>query len=107
MPSDKFGSGDYAFLNYSNTPIGLKIDGSQIVVPKGKCSIFSAEIKAKGAKNRSIVCYQQEPDGKWAAQPFFSSRLIVQAGVRNLILISQDPRTKAIDFRGVADFVKE
>ncbi|MCP5536164.1 MAG: hypothetical protein H7A51_07995 [Akkermansiaceae bacterium] len=107
MPKESFGSGDYAFLNYSHSAIGCKINDAKLIIPKGKCSVYKSGAKASDNKKRSIVCYEQQANGKWATQPFFSSRLIIQSGVRNLILISHNPRTKRIDFRGIADFVEK
>lgn len=104
MPSKSFGSGDYAFLNYSGTRIGCVIDGTKLVVPQGKAGVYQTSKSGKGAGNRPILCYQ-EKDGKWEDRPFFSSRIIIQDGVRNLILVCLHPVTKTIDFRGIADFV--
>ena len=104
MPAAGFGSGDYAFLNYSGSAVGCVIDGEKLLVPHGKATVYQAAKSGKGAGNRTIVCYQEKA-GKWAATPFFSSRLIIQDGVRNLVLICLDPRTSEIDFRGIPDFV--
>jgi hypothetical protein len=54
-----------------------------------------------------MVGYAQEKDGKWGTTPFYSSRLIVQEGVRNFILIVRDPKTGRPDFRGISDFVEK
>jgi hypothetical protein len=51
--------------------------------------------------------YHQGKDGKWSTTPFYSSRLIVQEGVRNLILVVRNPKTGEPDFRGIADFVEK
>ena len=56
------------------------------------------------AGNRSMVCYTQK-DGAWDSLPFFSGRIIVQDGVRNLILICRNPSNGEVDFRGITDFV--
>lgn len=104
MPAAGFGSGDQAFVNFSGRQVGCVIDGERLQVPHGKAAVYQAAKSGKGAGNRTIVCYAQK-DGKWEDAPFFSSRLIIQDGVRNLILICLDPNTGEIDFRGVADFI--
>lgn len=103
LPDSGFRSGDYAFVNYSGSPVGCDIAGKRILVPQGKVGIYSAASAGNGGGNRSIVCYRQK-DGAWESTPFLSSRIIVQEGVRNLILIGLDPKTGQIDFRGVPDF---
>lgn len=105
MPAASFGSGDHAFLNYSGTAVGCVIGTERITVPHGKATIYQANKSGQGKGNRSLVCYRQQA-GKWEESPFFSGRIIVQDGVRNLILICLDPATKTIDFRGIADFVE-
>jgi len=104
LPAAGFGSGDQAFVNFSGRQVGCVIDGERLSVPHGKAAVYQAAKSGKGAGNRTIVCYAQK-DGKWEDTPFFSSRLIIQDGVRNLILICLSPTTGEIDFRGVADFV--
>jgi hypothetical protein len=104
LPAAGFGSGDQAFVNFSGRQVGCVIDGERLAVPAGKAAVYRAAKSGKGAGNRTIVCYAQK-DGKWEDTPFFSSRLIIQDGVRNLILICLSPTTGEIDFRGVADFV--
>ncbi|MBN8460035.1 MAG: hypothetical protein J0M04_19585 [Verrucomicrobia bacterium] len=105
MPAGSFRSGDHAFLNYSGTAVGCVIGTERLTVPHGKATIYHAANPGQGKGNRSLVCYRQQ-DGKWEDSPFFSGRIIVQEGVRNLILIYLDPATKSIDFRGIADFVE-
>jgi hypothetical protein len=105
LPESGFRSGDYAFVNYCGSPVGCDIAGERIVVPHGKSAVYQASKSGKGQGNRPLVCYQQK-DGAWESTPFFSSRIIVQDGVRNLILICLDPRTGKIDFRGIPDFVE-
>lgn len=104
MPSEGFGSGDQAFVNFSGRNVGCVIGGEKLLVPHGKAAVYQAAKSGKGAGNRSIVCFAQKDD-KWETTPFFSSRIIIQDGVRNLILICLSPTTGNIDFRGVADFV--
>ena len=104
LPAAGFGSGDQAFVNFSGRQVGCVIDGEKLSVPHGKVAVYQAAKSGKGAGNRTIVCYA-EKDGKWEDVPFFSSRLIIQNGVRNLILICLSPITGEIDFRGVTDFV--
>jgi len=104
MPAAGFGSGGQAFVNFSGREVGCVIDGEKLQVPHGKAAVYQAAKSAKGAGNRTIVCYARK-DGKWEDSPFFSSRLIIQDGVRNLILICLNPTTGEIDFRGVADFI--
>jgi hypothetical protein len=105
LPESGFGSGDYAFVNYSGSPVGCDIAGKRMVVPQGKAAVYPAAQSQKDGGNRSIVCYSQK-DGAWESTPFFSSRIIVQEGVRNLVLIGRDPRTGQIDFRGIPDFLE-
>ncbi len=104
VPEGSFGSGDQAFVNYSGTNVGFVIGGEKLQVPQGKSAVYHPK-KVEG--NRSMVGYAQDKDGKWSATPFYSSRLIVQEGVRNFILIVRDPKTGAPDFRGIADFVEK
>lgn len=104
VPEGSFGSGDQAFVNYSGSNVGFVIGGEKLQVPQGKSAIYHPQ-KTEG--KRSIVGYAQEKDGKWNATPFYSSRLIVQEGVRNFILIVRDPKTGTPDFRGIADFVEK
>lgn len=104
LPAAGFGSGDQAFVNFSGRQVGCVIDGERLSVPHGKVAVYQASKSGKGAGNRTMVCYAQK-DGKWEETPFFSSRLIIQQGVRNLILICLSPTTGEIDFRGIADFV--
>lgn len=102
LPRDDFGSGAQAFVNYCGSAVGFTIGGEKLMIPDGKSGIYRPK-EAKGVQ--SMTGYQRQPDGKWSATPFYSSRLIVQEGVRNLILIFRNPRTGAPDFRGIADFV--
>lgn len=104
LPESGFGSGDYAFVNYCGSPVGCVVAGKRLVVPQGKSAVYQAAKSGKGPGNRPLVCYRQR-DGAWESTPFFSSRIIIQDGVRNLILICLDPRTGEIDFRGIPDFV--
>jgi hypothetical protein len=105
MPADRFGSGDYAFLNYSGKDVRCVIGKERLQVAHGKAAIYQAAKDQKGGGTRSIVCYAKTAEGAWEARPFFSSRIIVQEGVRNLIFICRHPVTGNIDFRGIADFV--
>lgn len=103
VPEGEFGSGDQLFVNYSGSNIGFVIGGEKLAVPMGKSAIYHPK-KSEG--NRPIAGYHQLKDGKWSATPFYSTRLIVQDGVRNLVLIVRNPKTGDPDFRGVADFVE-
>jgi hypothetical protein len=105
LPASGFGSGDYAFANYCGNPVGCVIGGKRLVVPPGQLAVHRRAKDAKAAGNQTIVCYEQK-DGQWEATPFFSSRIIVQDGVRNLVLICRHPDTGVIDFRGIADFIE-
>lgn len=102
MPSSNFSSGAQAFVNYSNADVGFVIDKQRLEVPKTKVEIFHP--KKIDAKNY-IQGYEKGGDGKWSEVPFYSSRLIVQQGVRNLIFILRNPKTERLEFRGVTDFV--
>lgn len=102
LPRDNFDSGAQAFINYCGSAVGFTIGGEKLMIPDGKSGIYRPK-EATGVK--SMVGYQQQKDGKWSATPFYSSRLILQEGVRNLILIFRNPRTGEPDFRGIADFV--
>jgi len=104
VPEGGFGSGDQAFVNYSGWNVGFVIGGVKVQVPQGKSAIYHPKV---AGGNRTIAGYRQEKDGKWSATPFYSSRLIVQEGVRNLILIVRHPKTGEPDFRGIADFVEK
>ncbi|WP_035610780.1 hypothetical protein [Haloferula sp. BvORR071] len=104
MPEGGFGSGDQAFVNYSGSNVAFVIAGEKLQVPMGKSAIYHSK-KTEGT--RSMAGYQQGKDGKWSQTPFYSSRLIVQEGVRNFILVVRDPKTGAPDFRGIADFVEK
>ena len=103
VPDGGFGSGDQLFVNYSGSNVGFVIGGEKLPIPMGKSATYHPK-KAEG--NRPIAGYHQLKDGKWSATPFYSTRLIVQEGVRNLALIVRDPKTGEPDFRGVADFVE-
>lgn len=102
LPRESFGSGDQAFVNCCGSTVGFTIGGEKLLVPEGNSAIYHPK---QVAGSRSMVGYRQQADGKWEASPFYSSRMIVQDGVRNLILIFRDPRTGFPDFRGVVDFV--
>lgn len=102
-----FGSGDFAFFNYSRGPIGFKIDKGAFAVDSGKVFVYQTNPKKEGNKSRAFVCHRKRKDGSWETTPFYSSRLIIQAGVRNLILIFQNPRNGKIAFRGIPDFIRE
>lgn len=102
MPDSQFDSGAQAFLNYCNRDLGFIIDNQRVEVPVGKMGIYRPK-KKEG--NQVIVGYEKGEDDKWNSQPFYSSRLIVQSGVRNLILIVRNPQTGRLEFRGVTDFV--
>lgn len=101
MPSNNFPSGAQAFVNYGNADVGFVIDKQRLEVPRNKVGIFRAKTDTKNY----IQGYEKGADGKWSEVPFYSSRLIVQNGVRNLIFIVRNPQTGRLDFRGVADFV--
>ena len=101
LATERFGSGDYAFFNVSGRNLGCLIGKQKLMLPAGKCEIFKP---ARGVATTTLICYERAGDA-WATTPFFSSRLIVQQGVRNLILIGVDPKTGAVDFRGVPDFL--
>ena len=114
VPSGGFGSGDQAFVNYSGANVAFVIGvietvfhnqrGEKVQVPQGKSAIYHP--KETGG-NRAMAGYYQGKDGKWSTTPFYSSRLIVQEGVRNLILIVRNPKTGEPDFRGITDFVEK
>lgn len=105
LPASGFGSGDYAFANYCGNPIGCVIDGKRLVVAPGRLAVHRRAKEGQAVGNQTIVCYEQK-DGQWETTPFLSSRIIVQEGVRNLILICRDPDTGKIDFRGITDFTE-
>lgn len=105
LPASGFGSGDYAFINYSGTTVGCDIAGERMQIVQGASSIYSAAKSGKGQGNRTLVCYSKK-DGAWEKTPFLSSRMIVQDGVRNLVFICRNPKTGAIEFRGIPDFLK-
>ena len=106
LPETGFGSGDYVFVNYSGGPIGCLLGDEKLGVAHGKSAIYHPLKSGKGAGNRTIVCHQQK-NGVWDPVPFFSSRLIIQEGVRNLVLICLTPLTGQIDFRAIPDFIGE
>lgn len=102
LPADKFKGGSFAFLNYSNTEIGLEMDKQKSVVAPGKAGIMSP------ASNQGMIltaCYEKA-EGKWSERPFFSARVPAQPSLRTLVLMSRDPRDGRLGFRSVADFVK-
>lgn len=102
LPAERFKSGSYAFLNYTNTEIACSLDKQNVVVAPSKAGILepgSAEDVVRTA------CFEKCGD-KWSERPFFSGRLPVQRGVRNLVLISRDSHNGHIEFRGVTDFVE-
>lgn len=103
LPASEFRPGDYAFINYSGSAVGCDIEGEKLAVAHGKCAVYRADKSGKKIGNRSMVCYRQK-DGAWESTPFLSSRIIVQDGVRNLVFICLDPRSGAVDFRGIADY---
>lgn len=105
LPGSEFGSGDYAFINYSGHGVGCVIDKEKFQIPSGKATVYQMKKSGKGAGNRTFLCYEQQKDGKWSTTPFISSRIIFQEGVRTLVLICLDPRTGQIDFRGLPDFI--
>lgn len=102
MPSEHFGSGAQAFVNYCDTDLGFIIDKERLEVHKGKVGVFRPK-KMDG--NHTIEGFEKGRDGKWITTPFYSSRLIIQEGVRSLILIVRNPQTGLPDFRGITDFV--
>lgn len=105
LPSSGFRSGDYAFINYSGVAVGCVIAGDRLMVAHGKSAVYQSAKSGKGPGNRTIVCYSQK-QGAWESPPFLSSRIIIQKGVRNLVLICRNPKTGEIDFRGIPDFVE-
>ncbi len=105
LPDSGFASGDYAFANFSGNPVGCVVGERNFVAAPGKLAIYRPMLGAQAAGNQAIVCYEQI-EGQWETTPFFSSRIIVQDGVRNLILIFRNPDTGRIDFRGIADFIE-
>lgn len=98
-----FGSGDQAFVNFCKTELGFNFDKKLIVVRPGKVGVYSPK-KIDG--KHTIVGYEKQKDGKWSQNPFYSSRMIVQKGVRNLVFIVPNSRTGRPEFRGITDFVK-
>lgn len=102
VPAGGFGSGDHVFANYSGANIGFKIGEERVAVAAGKSAVFHPK---EAGGNLSMIGYWQKTDGAWDPSPFYSSRLIIQKGVRNLILIVRDPKTGIPDFRGISDFV--
>ena len=104
VPEGGFGSGDQAFVNYSGSNVAFVIAGEKVQVPQGKSAIYHPK---EAGGNRVIAGYHQGKDGKWSTTPFYSSRLIIQEGVRNLILIVRNPKTGEPDFRGITDFVEK
>ena len=97
-----FGSGDHVFANYSGANVGFMIGDEKMAVATGKSAVYHP--KETGG-NRAMVGFWQKNDGAWDPSPFYSSRLIIQDGVRNLVLIIRDPSTGTPDFRGISDFV--
>lgn len=105
VPDGSFGSGDTAFLNYCGNTIGCVIAGEKLVVANGRSAIYQGSKPGTKAGNRTIACFRQNGTA-WDERPFYSSRMIVQDGVRNLVLIIRNPSTGEPDFRGIADFVE-
>jgi len=101
LPADRFKSGSYAFLNYTNAEIYCGLDKQKVVVAPAKAAILAPEMKEGVVK---AACFEKSGEA-WAERPFFSGRVPVQQGVRNLVLVSRDPGTGQIDFRGVPDFL--
>ncbi|BCU78056.1 hypothetical protein [Luteolibacter sp. LG18] len=101
LPAERFKSGSYAFLNYSDTEIYCGLDNQKTIVAPAKAGILSPQ-RAEGIVR--AACYEKSGEG-WGQQPFFSGRVPVQDGVRNLVLVSRNPQNNRIDFRGVADYV--
>jgi len=102
LPSDRFTSGSYAFLNYTDAEIYCGMDKQKEIVGPAKAGILSPAI-AEGIVR--TACFEKAGD-QWAERPFFSGRLPVQRGVRNLVLVSRNVQSGQIEFRGVPDFVK-
>lgn len=101
LPAERFKSGSYAFLNYSDTEIYCGLDNQKTIVPPAKAGILSPQ-QPEGIVR--AACYEKSGDG-WGDHPFYSGRVPVQEGVRNLVLVSRNPVSKRIDFRGVADYL--
>jgi hypothetical protein len=76
--------GDQSVANFASEP------ANEITGAAGDTLSIYRPKKADGV--RTMVGYAQEKDGKWNATPFYSSRLIVSEGVRNLILIFREPK---------------
>lgn len=103
MPSIQFDSGAQAFINYCNRDILFMIDKQRVDVPIGKVGIYRPSQKNT---NQVIAGYEKDENGKWQQPPFYSSRIIVQEGVRNLILIVRNPQTERPEFRGIMDILE-
>lgn len=103
LPAERFKSGSYAFLNYTNTEIACSLDQKNVVVAPRKAGILESG-NTEGVVRSA--CFEKSGD-KWSERPFFSGRLPVQRGVRNLVLVSRDPHNGHIEFRGVTDFVRQ
>lgn len=103
LPAERFKSGSYAFINYTDTEIYCGLDKQKLVVAPAKAGILSS-----GAVEGVVrtACFEKSGSA-WSERPFFSSRVPIQKGVRNLVLISRDPASGRIDFRGVPDFISQ
>lgn len=76
LPPTHFGSGDYAFLNYSGGTIGCKINNERLLIEQGKCGTYKSLREKNDTTNRTILCYEKNGE-RWETVPFSSSRLIV------------------------------
>jgi hypothetical protein len=100
---ERVGSGAFAFINYSGSPIAGIIGTRKFTVENGKMGVCRPS-KDEGAER--ILCYEfDKANDKWLPQPFFSSRIVVQKGVRNFVIVTRDPHTRQIAFRGIPDFL--
>jgi len=103
LPSNLFKSGSFAFLNYTTGDIYCGVDKQKAIVGPAKAGILSPQ-DAEGI----VITACFERDGtEWSNRPFFSGRLPVQKGVRNLVLVSRNIQSGQIEFRGIPDFVKK
>lgn len=102
ISKSSFGSGDQAFINYCKSDLGFNFGKEKIVIHPGKVGVYRPK---DFDGQHPVVGYEKAKSGKWEKTPFYSSRMIVQKGVRNLIFIVPNSATGRPEFRGITDFV--
>jgi len=100
-PKD-FKSGSHAILNYTDAEIGCILGKSKVLVGSCKCSVIPA---GKDEGLETFGCYEKKQGEEWSARPFYSGRLVIQKGVRQLLIISRNSETGDAQFRGVTDYL--